>query len=180
MGDKKRSYGFRINIFWFACRILDGDGTQVWTARHDKRHVLSAGQAVGVAVLGGDAGSGGHDDGGNTGHWQGRAMSRLSRMRRTGIRGRTPNYCDKDAYPAHKGGAMVAALGCMGWAMSVTWWPTVLTITMVAAYLAVIEAYKLMDSVWYVTRGKTAFHPLYWAEVAGFADVFGTYFAFAN
>ena len=94
--------------------------------------------------------------------------------------GVAPNYCDKDAYPVHKGGAMVAALGCMGWAMSVAWWPTVLTIMMVAAYLAVIAAYKLLDSVWYVTRGKTAFHALYWAEVAGFADVFVTYFAFAN
>lgn len=90
--------------------------------------------------------------------------------------GVAPNYCDKDTYPVHKGGAMVAALGCVGWCMSVTWWPTLLLATMYAAYIAVCEAYKILDAVWYMSKGgKTYFHPLYWAEVAGFADVFVTY-----
>lgn len=88
--------------------------------------------------------------------------------------GVAPNYCDKDTYPVHKGGAMVAAIGCVGWAMSVNWWPTVLVASMYAAYVAVAEAYKILDNVWYMSRGKTYFHRLYWAEVAGFADVWLT------
>lgn len=29
--------------------------------------------------------------------------------------GAAPNYLDADAYPIHKGGAIVAAAGCVGW-----------------------------------------------------------------
>ena len=90
------------------------------------------------------------------------------------IVGVAPNYCDRDTYPVHKGGAMVAAIGCVGWAMSVSWWPTVLVASMYAAYVAVAEAYKILDNVWYMSRGKTYFHRLYWAEVAGFVDVWLT------
>lgn len=90
------------------------------------------------------------------------------------IVGVAPNYCDRDTYPVHKGAAMVAAIGCVGWATSVSWWPTVLVASTYAAYVAVAEAYKILDSVWYMSRGKTYFHRLYWAEVAGFADVWLT------
>ncbi len=93
--------------------------------------------------------------------------------------GVAPNYCDRDTYPVHKGGAMVAAIGCVGWAMSVNWWPTLLVASMYAAYVAVAEAYKILDNVWYMSRGKTYFHRLYCAEVAGFVDVWVTYFAIA-
>ncbi len=89
--------------------------------------------------------------------------------------GVAPNYCDKDTYPVHKGGAVVAAIGCVGWAMSVNWWPTLLVASMLAAYVTVCEAYRIMDAVWYMNRGKGCFRPLYWAEVAGVADVFLTY-----
>lgn len=88
--------------------------------------------------------------------------------------GVAPSYCDRDTYPVHKGGAMVAAIGCVGWAMSVNWWPTVLVASMYAAYVAVAEAYKILDNIWYMSRGKSYFHKLYWAEVAGFADVWLT------
>ena len=90
--------------------------------------------------------------------------------------GVAPNYCDKDTYPVHKGGAMVAAIGCVGWCVSVCWWPTVLIASLYAAYIAAAECYKILDAVWYMSRGKRYFHPLYWAEVAGFADVWVTYF----
>lgn len=92
--------------------------------------------------------------------------------------GVAPNYCDRDTYPVHKGGAMIAALGCVGWCMSVSWWPTLLLASMLAAYVTVCEAYRILDAVWYMSRGKTYFHPLYWAELAGFADVFLTYALF--
>ncbi len=90
--------------------------------------------------------------------------------------GVAPNYCDKDTYPIHKGGAIVAALGCVGWCMSVCWWSTLLIASLYAAYITACEAYRIMDAVWYMSRGKAYFHPLYWAEVAGFADVWVTYF----
>lgn len=92
--------------------------------------------------------------------------------------GVAPNYCDRDTYPVHKGGAMIAALGCVGWSMSVSWWPTLLLASMLAAYVTVCEAYRILDAVWYMSRGKTYFHPLYWAELAAFADVFLTYALF--
>lgn len=93
--------------------------------------------------------------------------------------GVAPNYCDRDTYPVHKGGAMIAALGCVGWCMSVSWWPTLLLASLLAAYVTVCEACRIFDAVWYMSRGKTCFHPLYWAELAGFADVFLTYFLWA-
>lgn len=92
--------------------------------------------------------------------------------------GVAPNYCDRDTYPVHKGGAMIAALGCVGWCMSVSWWPTLLLASLLAAYVTVCEACRIFDAVWYMSRGKTCFHPLYWAELAGFADVFLTYALF--
>lgn len=90
--------------------------------------------------------------------------------------GVAPNYCDRDTYPVHKGGAMIAALGCVGWCMSVCWWPTFAVVTLYALYLGVMWLYGLLDSLWCMSRRKDYFHPWYWAEVAGFADVFVTYF----
>lgn len=88
--------------------------------------------------------------------------------------GVAPNYCDRDTYPVHKGGAMIADLGCVGWCMSVSWWPTLLLASLLAAYVTVCEACRIFDAVWYMSRGKTYFHRLYWAEVAGFVDVWLT------
>lgn len=68
-----------------------------------------------------------------------------------------------DAYPIHKGGALIAATGCVGWCMSVCWVPTAV---IALIYLLLVscsdddEGYK---PVWYM------------AEVAGFLDVFVTY-----
>lgn len=90
--------------------------------------------------------------------------------------GMAPNYCDKDTYPVHKGGAVVAALGCVGWSMSVTWWVTFAVVAVYALYLGVMWLYGLLDSLWYMSRRRDCFHPWYWAEVAGFVDVWVTYF----
>lgn len=110
---------------------------------------------------------------------QGKGVQALAFLGCSGLMfvGAAPNYCDRDTYPVHKGGAMVAAIGCVGWAMSVSWWPTLLVASLYAAYVAVAEAYKILDNVWYMSRGKTYFHRLYWAEVAGFVDVWLTYWA---
>ena len=77
--------------------------------------------------------------------------------------GAAPNYLDADAYPIHKGGAIVAAIGCVGWCLSVCWVPT--------AVISLI--YLLLVSC---SDDEERYNPtLYMAEVAGFLDVFITY-----
>lgn len=81
--------------------------------------------------------------------------------------GAAPNYLDADAYPIHKGGAIVAAAGCVGWCMSVCWVPT--------AVIALI--YLLLVSC--SDDGEGYKPSLYMAEVAGFLDVYITYWTCA-
>lgn len=70
-----------------------------------------------------------------------------------------PNYIDKDELPIHKGGAIVAAIGCVGWCMSVDLLPTV-----IIALIYILSLIKV-----------NVRHPWYWLEIAGFVDVFVTY-----
>ena len=72
--------------------------------------------------------------------------------------GFSPNYFDKDEYVIHKGGAAAAAVGCVGWCVTVNPAPTVA--------VAVLYALRVLAE---------RPHPWYWAEVAAFADVFLTY-----
>lgn len=76
--------------------------------------------------------------------------------------GFAPNYCDRDAYPIHKTAAIIAAVGSVGWCMSVSFIPTLVILT---AYLGYA----------YHCRDNKAAHPWYWTEVCGFLDVFATY-----
>lgn len=81
--------------------------------------------------------------------------------------GAAPNYLDADAYPIHKGGALVAAAGCVGWCLSVCWVPTV-----ILAFIYLLLVSNSYDDgecnpVWYM------------AEVAGFLDVYITYWVCA-
>jgi hypothetical protein len=77
-----------------------------------------------------------------------------------------PNYIDKDEYKIHKGGAIVAALGCVSWALSVNAWPTVVTAIAYLLYLVISYSLSLSTKlyVWYI------------AEIAGFTITFVTYF----
>lgn len=86
-----------------------------------------------------------------------------------------PNYADRDAYPVHKGGAIVAAVGCVGWCLSACWWVTLLIGAAYLAYLATAEVRKVGQGVWWARPLVGRPHPWYWAEVAAFADVFLTY-----
>ena len=81
--------------------------------------------------------------------------------------GAAPNYLDADAYHIHKGGAIVAAAGCVGWCLSVCWVPTAV---IVLIYLLLVSC---SDDV---ERYK---HSLYMAEVAGFLNVYITYWTCA-
>ena len=80
--------------------------------------------------------------------------------------GAAPNYIDKDTLPVHKCGAIVAAIGCVGWCSSVNLAPTILLA--IAVLIIYFPPAKKPKSVGY-----------YWAEVAAFLDVYLTYWIFA-
>ena len=88
--------------------------------------------------------------------------------------GCAPNYCDHDAYYVHKTAAIVAAAGCVGWCLSVCWWITFVIALIYTIYLVIIVFFKVANRFWYIGK-DVKFHPLYWLEIAGFADVFLTY-----
>ncbi len=87
--------------------------------------------------------------------------------------GTAPNYIDKSTYPIHKGGAIVAAVGCVGWCVSVSLVPTLCLAVAYSVYLLCTSFFKVANSFWYISK-DVRFHPWYWAEVAGFLDVFLT------
>lgn len=76
--------------------------------------------------------------------------------------GAAPNYVDKDTFPIHKGGAITAAIGCVGWCASINLAPTLLLA------IAVLIIY-------FPPAAKPKAVRCYWAEVAAFLDVFLTY-----
>lgn len=73
--------------------------------------------------------------------------------------GVAPNYCDKDVYNVHKTGAIVAAIGCVGWCLSVDILPTLIIVLIYILSLLKINVK----------------HPWYWLEIVGFLDTFLTY-----
>lgn len=76
--------------------------------------------------------------------------------------GAAPNYLDKDDNIVHKAAAIIAAIGGVGWCTSVNLIPTLLLA------IAVLIIYS-------PTAKKPKFMGYYWAEVAGFLDVYITY-----
>ena len=80
--------------------------------------------------------------------------------------GVAPNYVNKDTLPVHKCGAIVAAIGCVGWCASVNLAPTLLLA--IAVLIIYFPPAKKPKTVGY-----------YWAEVAAFLDVYLTYWIFA-
>ena len=67
-----------------------------------------------------------------------------------------------------------AAVGCVGWCLSVCEWITFVIALIYTIYLVVIDFFKVSNSFWYIGK-DVKFHPWYWLEIAGFADVFITY-----
>lgn len=77
--------------------------------------------------------------------------------------GAAPNYLDANAYPIHKAGALVAAAGCIGWCLSACWVPTAVIALIYLLLVSCLDDEDGCKPVWYM------------AEVAGFLDVFVTY-----
>lgn len=88
--------------------------------------------------------------------------------------GFAPNYCDRDAYSVHKTAAIVAAACCVGWCLSVCWWITFVIALLYTIYLVAIDFFKVANGIWYISK-EVKFHPWYWLEIAGFLDVYFTY-----
>ena len=82
--------------------------------------------------------------------------------------GFAPNYLSQDEYRIHKSAAILSALGCVAWCLSVNIWPTLIIAIIYAAYLVANDIERL-------SVGERKHHPWYWAEVACFADVFATW-----
>lgn len=87
--------------------------------------------------------------------------------------GCAPNYLG-DESKVHKIAALVAAAGCVGWCLSVCWLVTFVIALIYTVYLFVIDFFKVANGIWYISK-DVKFHPWYWLEIAGFADVFLTY-----
>lgn len=88
--------------------------------------------------------------------------------------GCAPNYLQKDEYRVHKAAAIVSAVGCTGWCLSVFPWVTVAIAAVYVLYLIATDICKAANSIWYISK-NVEFHPWYWAEVSAFADVFITW-----
>ena len=89
--------------------------------------------------------------------------------------GCAPNYFDKDEYLVHKCAAIIAAIGCIGWCLSVCWWLTLIVLACYLIYLAIVDVAKRANNMWHISNVAPKNHPWYWAEAAGFLDVFLTY-----
>ena len=80
--------------------------------------------------------------------------------------GAAPNYLDSNEHAIHKAAAITAAIGCVGWCLSVNLAPTLLLA--IAALIVYFPPAKKPKAV-----------GCYWAEVAAFLDVYLTYWIFA-
>lgn len=80
--------------------------------------------------------------------------------------GFAPHYLDNNEHAIHKAAAITAAIGCVGWCLSVNLAPTLLLA------IAVLVIY-------FPPAAKPKAVGCYFAEVAAFLDVFLTYWIFA-
>lgn len=83
--------------------------------------------------------------------------------------GCAPNYLGDDS-KVHKIAAIVAAIGCVGWCLSVCWW-----VTLLVSCLYAFAMFKVYDRNKFIGFKVVSYHPWYWLEVSAFLDVFVTY-----
>ena len=86
--------------------------------------------------------------------------------------GCAPNYLVD--YRVHKTAAIIASIGCIGWGFSVNY---IITLSILGAYLIYLLFIYLHTYVWNTPRQEIPkTHPWYFLELAGFIDVYLTYF----
>ena len=86
--------------------------------------------------------------------------------------GCAPNYLVD--YRVHKTAAIIASIGCIGWSFSVNY---IITLSILGAYLIYLLFIYLYISVLNTLRQEIPkTHPWYFLELAGFVDVYLTYF----
>lgn len=83
--------------------------------------------------------------------------------------GCAPNYLG-DESKVHKIAAFVAAVGCVGWCLSVCW-----SLTLIVACLYTFAMTKVYARNKFINFKAAKCHPWYWLEVSAFLDVFVTY-----
>lgn len=83
--------------------------------------------------------------------------------------GCAPNYLGDDS-KVHKIAAIVSAIGCVGWCLSVCWW-----VTLLVSCLYAFAMIKVYDRNKFIGFKVVSYHPWYWLEVSAFLDVFVTY-----
>ena len=80
--------------------------------------------------------------------------------------GFAPRYLDNNEHAIHKAAAITAAIGCVGWCVSINLAPTLLlAIAVLIIYFPPAKKPKTVEC--------------YWAEMAAFLDVYLTYWIFA-
>ena len=86
--------------------------------------------------------------------------------------GCAPNYLVD--YRVHKTAAIIASIGCIGWSFSVD---CIITLSILGAYLIYLLFIYLHINVQNMSRQEIPkTHPWYFLELAGFVDVYLTYF----
>lgn len=88
--------------------------------------------------------------------------------------GCAPNYLG-DESKVHKIATIVAAIGCVGWCLSVCWW-----VTLLVSFLYAFGMIKVCDRNKFIGFKVVSYHPWYWLEVSAFLDVFLTYWLAYN
>ena len=89
--------------------------------------------------------------------------------------GFAPNYLSQDEYHVHKGAAILSAVGCVTWCLSVNIYPTLIIATLYLLYHTAYTVRKSAEIPYWMPSIGSPWHPWYWAEVSCFADVFGSY-----
>ena len=86
--------------------------------------------------------------------------------------GCAPNYLVD--YRVHKTAAIIASIGCIGWSFSVNY---IITLSILGAYLIYLLFIYLHINVQNMSRQEIPkTHPWYFLELAGFVNVYLTYF----
>ena len=90
--------------------------------------------------------------------------------------GCAPNYLNQDEYKVHETFAILSAIGCVGWCISVNIIPTAIIALLYLLYSISLDINKYIGNCFHLSNCSDIGHPWYWAEVCCFVDTYTTYF----